>query len=151
MTGLAVDGDKRLTLRQVAEATGASYRTVADYAKKAGWTENGKKTLLDEKRAAIIVEAMKAPKSSGRKSNLAFEMQGIETALSPALKLELLYRQIDEIKSAEIVRLNAELTAANSLIDHQAAGLETIQRIAEAGGLVMSDRDDIESMYRGRR
>jgi hypothetical protein len=62
----------------------------------------------------------------------------------------MLYRQIDEIKSAEITRLNAELASANRMLERQSAGLETIQRIAEAGGLVMSDRDDIESMYRGR-
>jgi hypothetical protein len=94
---------------------------------------------------------MKAPKSSGRKSNLAFQMQGIETTLSPALKLEMLYRQIDEIKTAEIARLNAELAAAQRLLEARTAGLETIQRIAEAGGLVMSDREDIDLTYRRRR
>jgi len=40
-----------MTLKEVAEATGAAYRTVAAYAQKAGWTENGKETLLTERRS----------------------------------------------------------------------------------------------------
>jgi hypothetical protein len=51
----------------------------------------------------------------------------------------MLYRQIDEIKTAEIVRLNAGLAEARQLLDKRTAGLETIQRIAEAGGLIKSD------------
>ena len=79
MNELTNYGDRRMTLRAVAEATGAAYRTVADYAQKAGWTENGKQTLLDERQVTLILEAMKAPVSSGHKSNLAVQLQGIET------------------------------------------------------------------------
>ena len=143
--------NRRITLRQFAKATGVSYRTAAAYAQKAGWTQNGKTTWLDEKQQTIILEAIKQPVSSGTKANLAAQTQGTETALSPALKIEMLYRQIDEIKTAEIARLNADLAATRRVLDMRTVGLETIQRIAESGGLVMSDRDDLEATYRGRR
>jgi hypothetical protein len=75
--------------------------------------------------------------------------------LTPALKLaELIkrsYEQIDEIKTAEIARLNTDLAVTRQLLEYRTAGLETIQRIAEAGGLVVSDRDDIEATYRRAR
>ena len=79
MKEVANVGDKRMSLEEIAKATGAAYRTVADYANKAGWTENGKKTLLDERQITLIVEAMKVPASSGQKSNLAVQLQGVET------------------------------------------------------------------------
>jgi hypothetical protein len=113
--------------------------------------QNGKRTYLDEKQVTIILEKIKQPVSSGTHSNLSSQLTGTETALTPALKLEMLYRQIDEIKTTEIVRLNDELSVTRQLLDKRTAGLETIQRIAESGGLVMSDRDDIEATYRRRR
>jgi len=98
----------RMTLKEIAEKTGAAYRTVADYAQKAGWTENGKQTLLDERQATLILEAMKAPVSSGHKSNLAVQLQGTETSQSRVLKLHLLQRQMQDIYEAEIADLKAK-------------------------------------------
>jgi hypothetical protein len=140
-----------MTLRQVAAATGASYRAVANYVQKAGWTENGKLTLLSEEQVTIIVEVMKTPKSSGRKSNLAFEMQGIDTTRSRTLRIDLLHRQIEAEMQSEIDELRTDLEETRQLLGYRTAGLETIQRIAEAGGLVVSDRDDIEATYRRGR
>jgi hypothetical protein len=140
-----------MTLRQIAKITGAAYSTAAAYAKKAGWTENGKATLLSEKQATIILEAMKIPKASGRKSNLLNETEGINTTESRALRIALLHYQIEAEMQAEIEELRNSLASADRLIDHQAAGLETIQRIAEAGGLIKTDRDDIGDTYRRRR
>jgi hypothetical protein len=149
MTEIAKPGDKRMTLRQVAQATGAAYSTVAAYAQKAGWTRNGKATLLDDKQTTIILEAMKQANSN--QHDLPRSLEGTETALSPALKLEILYRQIDEIRTAEIARLNAENAGLRALADRRGSGLEMIQRIAEAGGLINSDRDDLDAMYRRAR
>ena len=106
MKELTYQVDKRMTLREIADVTGATYRTVAEYARKAGWTKNGKLTLLDEKQATIIIEAMK--RANNNQYDLARSLQGTETPLTPALKLEMLYRQIDEIKNAEIARLKFE-------------------------------------------
>jgi hypothetical protein len=89
---------KKITLKEIADITGASYRTVASYAQKAGWTQNGKQTWLDEKQATVIIEVMKAPVSSGTKSNLASEMQGIETERSDEFRLAMLYKESARIE-----------------------------------------------------
>jgi hypothetical protein len=151
MSGIAKQGDRRMTLRQVSKSTGAAYRTVAAYAQKAGWTENGKLTLLTEEQVTVIVEAMKTAKSSGTKSNLASQLQGVDTTKSRALRIDLLHRQIEAEMQTEIDELRGDLLAARKLLDYRTAGLETIQRIAEAGGLVTSDRDDILDTYRRAR
>jgi hypothetical protein len=96
-----------MSLQEVANATGAAYRTVAEYAQKMGWTQNGKQTLLDEKQVTLILEAMKSPKKN-YDQGLADGMQGVETSMSTALRLEMLYRQIDAIKEAEILRIKTE-------------------------------------------
>jgi hypothetical protein len=155
MRELTINGDSRMTRRQVAEATGAAYSTVAAYAQKAGWTRNGKITLLDDEQVTLIVEAMKTAKSSGAKSNLAFQMQGVETGKSRLLRMKILQEEMNALYEAEIRDLKAEnrvLTArvesAENLLEQRTEGLEAIQRIAEAGGLLMSDRDDLYSAYR---
>jgi hypothetical protein len=129
-------------------ATGASYRTVAAYAQKAGWTQNGKLILLTEDQVTVLVEAIKSPVSSGTKANLAAQTQGIDTAKSRALRIDLLHRRIEAEMQAEIDELQNDLAATRLLLDNRTSGLETIQRIAEAGGLVVSDRDDILATYR---
>jgi hypothetical protein len=150
--------NKKMTLRQIARATGASYRTVAAYAQKAGWTKNGKTTWLDEKQVTIILEAMKQAQHNQKKDTLQAALQGVETTQSRAVRIAVLAQRQQEIEwqikaemQAEIDELRHDLSIANRLIDCQASGLETIQRIAEAGGLIMSDRDDINSMYRRRQ
>ena len=72
--------DKRMTLQEMAAATGAAYRTVADYAQRAGWTQNGVQTLLDEKQVAIIVEAMK--QAGVNHQDLPSRVSHIETGVS---------------------------------------------------------------------
>jgi hypothetical protein len=145
-----------MTVREVAAQLGCNPETVKGHIRKLfpGLMQSGKTTYLDEKQVAIILESIKKSTAEHRgleSINLQRSVAGIETTLSPALKLEMLYRQIDEIKTAEIARLNADLAATQRLLDARTAGLETIQRIAESGGLVLSDREDIESTYRRRR
>jgi phage antirepressor YoqD-like protein len=118
-----------MTLAEVAEVTGASYRTVAAYAKKAGWTRNGVVTQLNGPQIAVIVEAMKAPASSGTKSNLAAQMQGVETAQSRALRIDLLHKQIEAEMQAEIdeLRPRAELADLAML----SKGAFTMDKVAQ--------------------
>jgi hypothetical protein len=145
---------KTKTLKEVADITKASYRTVAAYAQKAGWTENGKLTLLTEAQVTVILEAMKKPASSGTKYNLASQLQGVDTKKSRALRIDLLHRQIESEMQGEINELKAEnitlqnnLRAAKHLLTERETGLEVIQRIAENRGLIMSDRDDVLATY----
>lgn len=149
MKVVVTQGYKRMTLMQVAEATGASYSTVAAYARKAGWTENGKRTLLTEEQATIVLEAMK--RGNNNQHDLPSSLQGIDTAKSRALRIDLLHRQIEAEMQGEIDELKFKLTETRQLLERRTAGLETIQRIAEAGGLVMSDRDDVLDTYRRAR
>jgi predicted transcriptional regulator len=102
-----------MTVREVAEQLGCNPETVKGHIRELfpGLMQNGKMTLLDEKRVAIILEKMKQPVSSGTAANLQSQIAGTETALTPALKLEMLYRQIDEIKTAEIARLKQDREA----------------------------------------
>jgi hypothetical protein len=155
LKGDSQDNDKHMTLRQVAEATGASYRAVADYAQKAGWTKNGKRTLLDERQITVILEAMK--RGNSNQYNLARSLQGIDTSKSRVFRVDLLHRQIEAEMQSEIdelerenAGLRKELTGTRLLPDARTEGLQMIQRIAEAGGLVMSDRDDTAATYRRR-
>jgi DNA-binding Lrp family transcriptional regulator len=145
-----------MTVREVAAQLSCSPETVKRHIRELfpGLMQTGKTTYLDEKQVTIILEKMKQTAShydsSGRNPTYNNLLPVTETTLSSALKLEMLYRQIDEIKTAEIARLNADLAAAQRLLDAHTAGLETIRRIAESGGLVLSDREDIESTYRRR-
>jgi hypothetical protein len=108
-TALSVAGEKKMTLQEVASATGAAYSTVASYAQKAGWTENGKKCLLSETQATIILEAMKEPVSSGTKSNLLSQTEGVSTSKSRALQIEKLRAQIEVILKEEIAELQEKV------------------------------------------
>jgi anti-repressor protein len=86
MSELARQMGKRMTIKEVAEATGAAYSTVAAYAQKAGWTENGKQTLLDEDQVAIIVESMKQAQPNQTKDTFQAGLEGVETTQSRALR-----------------------------------------------------------------
>jgi len=163
-------GDRRMTLKEVAEATGASYSTVAAYAQRAGWTQNGKITLLNEAQVTVILEAMKAKETGAgfhkKETGSTFHnvIEGVETAHSRAVRIAVLTQKQREIDQqiqaelqAEIVELRAKnkslannLQATENLLTERETGLSTYQRIAESRGLVLSDRDDLTSAYRGR-
>jgi len=115
MNRVANLNDKRITLKEIAEMTGAAYRTVADYAQKAGWTENGKQTLLDERQVTLILEAMK--QRANNQHGLASSLQGTETSQSRVLKLQLLQRQMQDIYEAEIADLKAKVEADRHKVD----------------------------------
>jgi len=142
-----------MTLKEVAKATGASYSTVAAYAQKAGWTQNGKTTLLTESQVTVILEAMKRGKNN--QYVLPSSLEGIDTSKSRALRVDLLHRQIEAEMQGEIDELRAEnsalqdnLQAKQKLLDQRTDGLEIAQRILEARGLMMSDREDLLATYR---
>ena len=170
MNAIANYGDKRMTLRAVAEATGASYSTVAAYAQRAGWTQNGKITLLNEAQVTVILEAMKAKETGAgfhkKETGSTFHnvIEGVETAHSRAVRIAVLTQKQREIDQqiqgelqAEIVELRAKnkslannLQATENLLTERTTGLSTYQRIAESGGLALTDRDDVLGTY-GRR
>jgi hypothetical protein len=108
MWSVFMPNDKMTTLQEIADATGAAYSTVANYAQRAGWTQNGVKTELNEFQATIIIEAMKKPVASGRKANLLFETEGTTTEHSAALRIDLLHKEIEALLATENKRLQAK-------------------------------------------
>jgi len=164
MREMAKRNDKRMTLKEVAGATGAAYRTVAAYAKNMGWTRNGKITRLAEWQVTLILEVMKATGGQGQKETLQDNLQGLETSMSLDIQIALAERQAKDIErqakelwkrkaleqEARAVKAELELLSAERLLADRTTGLSTYQRIAEAGGFALSDRDDVLGTY-GRR
>lgn len=121
MNEIMRSNDKRVTLREIAEITGAAYSTVAGYAQKAGWTKNGVETLLDEKQTAIIVEAMKQPHVGVQPSEL---IQKVETTQSRTVRLAVLAEKRLELEkqfNAELEAEIAELRTRNESLETEAA------------------------------
>ena len=104
-----------MTLKEIAEITGAAHSTVAAYAQKAGWTENGKQTLLDERQVTIILEAMK--QATINQSDLPSRLEGIETSHSRVLRLQILQKQMQDIYEAEIADLKAVISEVKPIYD----------------------------------
>jgi phage antirepressor YoqD-like protein/AraC-like DNA-binding protein len=118
-----------MTLREIAETTGAAYSTVAAYAQKAGWTENGKQTLLDEKQVAIIVEAMKQAQHNQTKDTFQASIEGMETSKSRAVRLAVLAEKRLELEKQFNAELQAEideLKAKNAELKPKAEVLDKI-------------------------
>jgi transcriptional antiterminator len=101
---------KKITVKEMAKKIGCSPETIKGHIRDLfpGLMQNGKVTWLDKKQITVILEKMKQAVSSGTVSNLQSQIIGTETALTPGLKLEILYRQIDEIKTAEIAGLKQD-------------------------------------------
>lgn len=140
--------DNRVTLREIANITGAAYRTVAAYAQRAGWTQNGVETLLDEKQTAIIVEAMKQAHPGPNAETLRSTVQGIETSESRTVRLAALAQKRIELEKAFNAELEAELAELrekNQVIETKNERLElklgeredwfTIKRVAAINGI----------------
>ena len=149
-----------MTLKEIAGVTGAAYRTVASYARHAGWTQNGVKTELNESQVTTILEAMKQSTGHGGhraehgKDDLASAMQGIETSQSIDLQIALAERQariaqerVSELWKKRAIRAEESLKSTENLLHYRTSGLKAIQDIAEAGGLIRSDKDDLNSQY----
>jgi hypothetical protein len=136
---------KRMTVREVAEQFGCSAETVKGHIRDLfpGLMQNGVTTYLTPPQVTIILERIQKTTSEHRGAesvNLQRSVIGIETALTPALKLEMLYRQIDEIKTAEIDRLRSDNTRLQIKADEHETYL-TVKRVAKLNNLPWSSLD----------
>jgi DNA-binding CsgD family transcriptional regulator len=156
---------KVMSLREIADITGAAYSTVAGYAQRAGWTENGKTTRLDEAQTTIILEAIRKGAVTNHNNDLLSSMEGVETGQSLDFQLALKERELhllwkQKATQQEHRAIVAEAAYGREVLDHAATrellseretGLGFYQRVAESAGLAMSDRDDLAALYgRGR-
>ena len=117
--------------------------------------ENGKPTYWTEAEVTLLLEKIK--RGNNNQHNLPLAMEGIETTLSKEFRLAMIYKQEAELmkEAATLERelrvsTEQQLQATQNLLNERETGLEVIQRIAEAGGLMLTDRDDLLAMY-GRR
>ena len=155
---------KTMTIREVAEQLGCDPETVRKWVRLIypNLMQNGKATFLTESQVTVILEKMKAVNrhydSSERNPTYNNIIEGIETSLSKEFRLAMLYKQKAEI-AEEAAALERELRISSErqhqvtkhLLAERETGLEAIQRIAEAGGLLLSDRDDLLATYRRQR
>jgi hypothetical protein len=131
MNELTRQGNKRMTIRQIADITGAAYSTVAAYAQKAGWTENGKQTVLDENQVAIIVEAMKQAQHNQTKDTFQAGLEGIEITQSRAIRIAVLAQRQQEIDRQIKAELQAEITELKAKAETDRPKVEFFDQVAD--------------------
>jgi hypothetical protein len=203
MNEVTRQGDRRMTVREIAEAIGKTERSVRNWANKAGEkissvaekissAGHGKAASFNQEETLAIIETglgknaagifrANAEKPAPDTTSITAIIRETITAMVPvlvevvrgaipqhqvaALPAPAELSQRDQLRRVinEYARrsgdhkgawgeLYAELAGTRQLPEYRTAGLETIQRVAEAGGLVMSDRDDVLETYRkGRR
>ena len=154
-SNIAAGAGTRMTVRELAEVLGVSRQSIYRAMEKAGISDlskNGQATHLNEPQATAV-------KMNLRKTAKVLETP--KTRLEKAMLIQQALRLQDELIQ-ELKDENARLEAAfgREVLDHRGtravlsertAGLETVQRIAEAGGLLVSDREDLLNTYRRNR
>jgi phage antirepressor YoqD-like protein len=125
-----------MTISEISKSTGAAYRTVAAYAQKAGWTENGKLTLLDDKQAALILEAIKQGHAGGPNNAaraLQTSLQGVEAEHSRAIRIAVLSQKQLDIEKAIRAELAAEIAELKAKAEADAPKVEFFDQVADSG------------------
>jgi predicted DNA binding CopG/RHH family protein len=98
--------NKKMTLKEVSQVTGASYRTIARYAQKFGWTQDGKETMLDKVQVTKILEGMKEPHVGEQPCQLIGK---VTTDLSRAVRIAEFAKKRQEIGDQIEAELQAEV------------------------------------------
>jgi hypothetical protein len=157
---------KHYTARELAERFGCGVKTIHNHANALfGNAKNGVRREFDEAQTTAILERMKRGQHNQTKNTLQATVQGTETALTLDLQIALAEREAKELairakelwkrkaleQEARAVKAEYRLSMARELLDERETGLETYQRIAEAGGLITSDREDLLNTYRRGR
>lgn len=108
MTALTLHGDRRMTVKEVAEALNISERTIQEHAKAMfpGCVRNGMTTMLDEHQVTSI---KKAVEKSGR-NDLA-NVREVSSATT-ALEIEEMTLKVIAYHKSEADRLRSELSVA---------------------------------------
>jgi hypothetical protein len=110
-----------MTTKEVANQLGCAVMTILNHAKRVlpnKVIENGKPAQWNEAEVTVLLESIKHAHSGGENNageTLKTSLEGVETSMTPALKLmrltaliENAHKEIEAIKDAEIARLKAE-------------------------------------------
>lgn len=108
-------GDKRMTVKEVAEATGAPIRTIHDAIDRLfpGLKENGITTYLNEEQVSAVSSDLK------RAHNV--DLADTRKLAVTALEIEEMTLKVISYHKAEADRLRSELVAAKPAIESHAA------------------------------
>jgi hypothetical protein len=123
---------------------------------------HGKTTCLTELQITVILESMKKSNESFQNRTGNAGVPSAETAMTTEYRLALIYKQDAELmKEASALEHTLRLKAEAELReterrlgseviahDRTRSGLSMYQRIAEAAGLVKTDREDVLDTYR---
>jgi DNA-binding transcriptional MerR regulator len=158
---------KKYTARELAAQFGCSLSTIHAHATKIfGAGKNGKRREFDEAQVTAILESIKTQQADNPTARtLQMDLEGTETPLTLDLQIALAEKAEKELAQktrdlwkrkalAEKARADSaelELCKERTLRGARESGLEFYQRAAESAGLVLSDKDDLYSAYRGRR
>jgi DNA-binding transcriptional MerR regulator len=153
-----------MTVKEIAELLGCTVRTVRNHIQRCfpGLMRHSKKTHLTEAQVTVILESMKKGFANPHNYIGNTTVPNVETSMTDEFRLALLYKQDAELmkEAASLehaLRLKAETKLGKTerrlgqeIISHDRtrSGLSMYQRIAEAAGLVTSDRDDMIDTYR---
>jgi hypothetical protein len=163
---------KKYTARELAERFGCTARTIQNHANKLfGKEQNGIKRGFDEAQVTVLLESLKVSsahdkgnqyRSGEEKERGKAGLLGIETELTLDLQIALAEKAEKEAaqKSRDLWKKKAEREEARAVKAEATLGRLTVEhkdaleantvlwKIAEAGGLITSDREDMLALYR---
>jgi DNA-binding transcriptional MerR regulator len=150
---------KQYTASELAKQFGCGVRTIHNHANKLfEKAQNGVTRRFDEAQATMLLESIKKSASERRGAesvDLERSVQGLETEMTDELRLAMLYKETASIErklrgKAEARAVKAEAALGRLTVEHKDV-LEAntqLYHIAEAGGLITSDREDMLALYR---
>jgi DNA-binding Lrp family transcriptional regulator len=165
-----IETRQSMTIREVAEVLGVAHDKITRKVRELfpELMQNGITTYLNEAQVTAVKLAITSQLAAmvptqncvGQENEMTTKVVSAKTRLEKALIIQQAMRLQGELIQ-ELKAENNRLAAAygREVLDHKATknllgeretGLESIQRIAESGGLVLSDRDDLLSAYGGR-
>lgn len=131
MNGLAVNGDKRMTVKEVAESLNVSERTIQRHAEKLGLTQNGIATYLSDVDCLKIKIAIER---SGRNDlDNVVEVSNVSTEL----EMLMLDEKVSRWKSQKIAELSKQ-------VDIQKVQIAELAPKAEFYDAVTGSADTVE-------
>ena len=150
MREMANYGDKRMTVKEVAEALGYEPQALKYHIRELypDLMQNGVATYLTEEQVTTLKQKLPPVKVlTGAMTDLEAGMMAAKVIGHYQARYEQeRHKALEQEERA--IRAERELMATESLLTERETGLSTYQRIAESRGLVLSDRDDLTSAYR---
>ena len=153
MKELIEKDDKRMTVREVAAILGVSDEAIKKHIRELypDLMQERVTTYLNEEQITAIKQRMRL---TTKVANVITDLEAAEMLIKSAEHFRVRFEQERRARiTAEkrAIKMEQKLITTENMLTERTTGLSTYQRIAETGGLVLSDYDDLVSPYRGRR